>query len=67
MEALKGPYFEIFKPLLSELRELNEPLDREEFVDAANRLYDSLNQGDKNTILRYGDPTKEERESQFHS
>jgi len=30
----------IFKPLFNELRDLNEPLDKEEFVDAGIRLYD---------------------------
>lgn len=31
---------ELFKPLLLELEQLEEPLNREEFVDATNRLYD---------------------------
>lgn len=65
VKVLKGGYLEIFKPLLEELAELNEPLDREEFVDAVNRLYDTLNQQDKNLILRFGQRTKEEKENQF--
>jgi len=32
----------IFKPLFDELAALDEPLSKEEFVDAANRLYDTL-------------------------
>ena len=31
---------DIFRPLFEELEELNEGLDMEEFVDAANRLYE---------------------------
>lgn len=49
----------VFKPLIDELRDLGEPLDREEFVDASNRLYTVLNQNDKNLILRFGKKTKE--------
>ena len=56
----------MLKPLFDELEELGEPLDEEEFVDAANRLYEvslkpfltlflqTLSQNDKNHILTYG-------------
>lgn len=63
LSCLKGQYLTIFKPLLEELAELEEPLDQEEFQEAANRLYDSLNQNDKNLILRFGTVTKEEKEN----
>lgn len=33
---------EVFKPLLIELEQLKEPLDREEFIDATTRLYNCL-------------------------
>jgi len=49
----------VFKPLIEELQDLGEPLDREEFVDATNRLYQVLNQNDKNLILRFGKKQKE--------
>lgn len=53
---------EIFKPLMVELEQLDEPLNREEFVDATTRLYEQLNQKDKNLILRFG---KERKESDY--
>jgi len=34
---------EIFKPLMIELEQLDEPLNREEFADATVRLYEQLN------------------------
>jgi hypothetical protein len=45
---------QIFKPLMAELEQLQEPLNRQEFLDATIRLYDTLNQHDKNLILRFG-------------
>ena len=42
-----------FRPLLLELEQLNQPLDREEFVDASIRLYDTLSQNEKNLILKF--------------
>lgn len=39
---------------MAELEQLQEPLNRQEFVDATIRLYDTLNQHDKNLILRFG-------------
>lgn len=32
-------------------------------MEAANRLYDTLNQNEKNLILRFGTVTKEEKEN----
>jgi hypothetical protein len=32
------------------MEELNQALDQEEFVDAVNRLYDTLSLPDKNTL-----------------
>mmetsp|Transcript_23973 Transcript_23973/g.36770 ORF Transcript_23973/g.36770 Transcript_23973/m.36770 type:complete len:92 (-) Transcript_23973:1176-1451(-) len=34
------------------MEELGESLDREEFIDAAKRLYDSLNLADKNVLIK---------------
>lgn len=59
----------IFKPLFEELDQIEEPLDREEFLDASLRLYNvskfdyftinlysfqTLNQNQKNMILKFG-------------
>ena len=54
--------FETFRPLLEELAELDDSLDLEEFIDAAGRLYDSLNQHQKNLILRFGKSTLDEKD-----
>jgi hypothetical protein len=51
--ALSDELTELFKPLLIELEQLQEPLNKEEFVDATNRLYETLNQHQKNLILRF--------------
>ena len=59
LQALDADMTEIFKPLMSELEQLDEPLNREEFVDATTRLYEQLNQRDKNLILRFGKEKKE--------
>ena len=42
-----------FRPLLKELEQLEQPLDKEEFVDAAMRLYETLSQTEKNLILKF--------------
>lgn len=57
--ALNAALQEVFKPLFEELEQLQEPLDRDEFVDATNRLYDTLPQSEKNMILRFGKKQKE--------
>lgn len=44
LSALSEDMHELFKPLLLELEQLQEPLNKEEFVDATNRLYETLNQ-----------------------
>ncbi len=69
----------ILKPLFNELRDLNEPLDKEEFVDAGIRLYDVsfvsiiylffkiLSLNEKNLILKFGVKKKEDKgECTFH-
>lgn len=33
---------DVFKPLFTELEQLQEPLDRDEFIDATTRLYNCL-------------------------
>ena len=38
----------IFKPLLSEMENFNETLDKEEFIDSAITLYNTLSVSDKN-------------------
>lgn len=47
----------IFRPLLNELEALSEPLNCEEFVDASLRLYDTLNQSEKNVVMKFGKKT----------
>lgn len=39
-QAIPSEIQNVLKPLFDELEELGEPLDEEEFVDAANRLYE---------------------------
>jgi hypothetical protein len=41
--CLNNDLQELFKPLFIELEQLQEPLNKEEFIDATNRLYDTLN------------------------
>lgn len=40
IRVLDNQLISAFKPLFNELEVLQQPLDREEFVDAAIRLYD---------------------------
>jgi hypothetical protein len=42
-----------FRPLLGELEQLQQPLDKEEFIDAGMRLYNTLSQREKNLILKF--------------
>lgn len=42
-----------FKPLFDELESIKESLNKEIFVDAAMRLYDTLPQSEKNLILNF--------------
>ena len=58
LSALSEEVHELFKPLLIELEQLQEPLNKEEFVDATNRLYETLNQHQKNLILRFNKKEK---------
>ena len=51
--------YKAFRPLLSELDQLQQPLDREEFIDASIRLYETLTSEDKNMILKFGKKQKE--------
>ena len=39
LSGLSADLVEVFKPLLEELEQIQEPLDREEFSDATVRLY----------------------------
>ena len=43
LHSLSEDMQELFKPLFIELEQLQEPLNKEEFIDATNRLYDTLN------------------------
>lgn len=53
LKALSEELHEVFRPLFIELEQLQEPLNKDEFVDATNRLYETLNQHQKNLILRF--------------
>lgn len=53
-KPLDGQLSVIFRPLLNELEALSEPLNCEEFVDASLRLYDTLNQSEKNALMKFG-------------
>ena len=44
LHVLSDEMQELFKPLFIELEQLQEPLNKEEFIDATNRLYETLNQ-----------------------
>ena len=39
LSCLSTDLVEVFKPLLEELEQIQEPLDRDEFTDATVRLY----------------------------
>ena len=54
LKAIQANLVRIMKPLLEELEMLNEPLNKEEFIDACSRLYDTLNTQDKAVIMRFG-------------
>lgn len=43
LSSLSADLVEVFKPLLDELEQIQEPLDRDEFVDATVRLYNVSN------------------------
>lgn len=47
-----------FRPLFQELQQLNQPLDKDEFVDAATRLYETLSQNEKNQVLKFSKNTE---------
>jgi hypothetical protein len=44
----------IFKPLLVEMENFNEDLDREEFVDSSISLLDKLDINSRNIVLNFG-------------
>jgi len=52
ISALDADLLQILTPLFVEMEELGETLDRDEFIDAAKRLYDSLNLADKNILIK---------------
>mmetsp|Transcript_36588 Transcript_36588/g.56149 ORF Transcript_36588/g.56149 Transcript_36588/m.56149 type:complete len:194 (-) Transcript_36588:92-673(-) len=54
LEAISEALKAVFDPLLKELEQLDEPLDREEFEDATMRLFNTLTQSEKNEILQFG-------------
>ena len=58
LKVLSDEMHDLFKPLFIELEQLQEPLNKEEFVDATNRLYETLNQHQKNLILRFNKKDK---------
>ena len=53
LNTLSTELLEVFSPLLCEMEELSTTLDREEFLDAALRLYSTLNVNDRNLILQF--------------
>ena len=40
LKGLSGDIQKIFKPLFKELEIIQQPLDKDEFIDAATRLYE---------------------------
>lgn len=53
LQTLPTEILEIFTPLLCEMEEISTTLDREEFLEASLRLYQTLNIHQKNLILQY--------------
>lgn len=53
IETIPGEVLEVFTPLLQEMEDIAQTLDRDEFVEAALRLYQTLNVADKNIILTF--------------
>ena len=44
----------IFKPLLVEMETYNEDLDKDEFIDSAMSLLETLDINQRNTVLNFG-------------
>ena len=42
VKGLSGDLQKIFKPLFNELELIQQPLDKDEFIDAATRLYEVM-------------------------
>ncbi|TNV79180.1 hypothetical protein FGO68_gene1688 [Halteria grandinella] len=53
ISGLSAELLQILKPLLQELDQFNETLDKEEFIDSALRLYKTLTVTQRNVILKY--------------
>jgi len=43
----------LYRPLLCEMEEMNQELTLAEFIEASNRLYDSLYLPERNELLHY--------------
>ena len=54
LDAVPVEILTIFKPLLVEMENFNEDLDKEEFVDSAISLLEKLDINSRNTILNFG-------------
>ena len=51
ISLLSADLLEVLSPLFMEMEELSQALDAEEFIDAVNRLYDSLTLPQKNILI----------------
>lgn len=65
LSVLSPQLREVFQPLLEELEDLGEPLDRDEFVDASLRLYQRIPQLEKTLILQFGKRKHKHEESVY--
>ena len=63
LDNVSAEILEIFSPLFVELENLGESLDREEFVDSARELYNTLGVVQKEAILHFAPekPTLEQK------
>lgn len=52
--CLTREMFDLFRPLFTELEQLQEPLNQEEFIDASLRLYDTLTSFEKSILMKFG-------------
>ena len=66
LDHVSAEILEIFAPLFIELENLGESLDREEFVDSARELYNSLDVIQKETILHFA-PEKPTLQQKHHN
>ena len=54
LDFVSAEILEIFKPLLVELETFNEELDKDEFVESALALLETLDIQSRNTVLNFG-------------